>query len=164
MHIRRAVAVSAVLLAGVLNVRAQNLPSGLSQSGGTVMMQTIPDYSSNPAETGPSFSHEQRPGQIRFLSAADHDLFLRAFDAADRGDWLTARSLAAQGRDPIARRLIDWGYMLHKNSGASFSDIDSFLKTSPDWPGRDTLFARAEAALDLNMTPAQVVAWFGSRQ
>src|SRR6185437_631654 len=129
MRIRRAVAVSTVLLAGVLSVRAQNLPSGLSQSGSTVMMQPIPDYDSNPAETGPSFSHEQRPGQIRYLSATDHDLYTRAFDAANRGDWLTARSLAAQGRDPVARRLIDWRYMLDKNSGASFSDIDSFLKT-----------------------------------
>jgi len=164
MRIRRAVSISAVLLAGALNANAQNLPSGLSQSGSTVMMQPIPDYSSNPAETGPSFSHEQRPGQIHFLSATDHDLYMRAFDAADRGDWLTARSLAAQGRDPVARRLIDWRYMLDRNSGANFADIDSFLKTSQDWPGRDTLNARAEAALDLNMTPTQVIAWFGSRQ
>jgi soluble lytic murein transglycosylase len=163
MSFRRAVAVFAVLLAGALTVRAQNLPAGLTQSGSVVMMQPIPDYDSNPAETGPSISHEQRPGQIHYLSAADHDLYTRAFDAADRGDWIDARALAGQGRDPMARRLIDWRYLLDKNSGASFGEIDAFLKANPDWPARDTLYARAEAALDLNMTPAQVIAWFGGR-
>jgi soluble lytic murein transglycosylase len=163
MSFRRAAAVFAMLLAGALNVQAQNLPSGLSQSGGVVTMQPIPDYDTNPAETGPTISHEQRPGQIHYLSAADHDLYTRAFDAADRGSWLDARALAGQGHDPMARRLIDWRYLLDKNSGASFSEIDAFLKANPDWPARDTLYARAEAALDLNMTPAQVIAWFGGR-
>jgi soluble lytic murein transglycosylase len=163
MSIRRALVVFGMLLAAVLDVRAQSLPSGLSQSGGVVMMQPIPDYDANPAETGPSISHEQRAGQVHYLSAADHDLYTRAFDAADHGDWLTARSLAGQGHDPIARRLIDWRYLLDKNSGASFSEIDAFLKANPEWPARDTLYARAEAALDLNMTAPQVIAWFGGR-
>jgi soluble lytic murein transglycosylase len=164
MRIRRTLAVIVVVFAaGVLDVEAQSLPSGLSQSGGVVMMQPIPDYDTNPAETGPSISHEQRPGQIRFLSPTDHDLYTRAFESADRGNWLDARALAAQGHDSIARRLIDWRYLLDKNSGASFSEIDAFLKANPDWPARDTLYARAEAALDLNMTSPQVIAWFGSR-
>ena len=97
MSFRRALSVVAVLLAGVLTVRAQTLPSGLTQSGSVVMMQPIPDYDSNPAETGPSISHEQRPGQIHYLSAADHDLFTRAFDAADRGDWLTRTVAGGSG-------------------------------------------------------------------
>jgi len=63
----------------------------------------------------------------------------------------------------MASRLIQWRYVLDKNSGASFADADGFLKNNPDWPLRDTMFARAEAAIDLNMTPSAVIAWFGGR-
>jgi soluble lytic murein transglycosylase len=71
--------------------------------------------------------------------------------------------LAAQGHDAMASRLIQWRYVLDKYSGASFSDIDGFLKNNPDWPLRDAVFARAEAAMDPNMTPAAVIMWFGDR-
>ena len=97
------------------------------------------------------------------LSAADHDLYEHAFDAADRGDWIAARGLADQGHDSSARLLIQWRYLLDKNSGATFADISEFLKNYPDWPNRDTLFARAERAMDPAMDPHAIVAWFGDR-
>ncbi|MEJ1970792.1 MAG: lytic transglycosylase domain-containing protein [Rhizomicrobium sp.] len=50
-----------------------------------------------------------------------------------------------------------------KNSGASFSDIDGFLRNNPNWPLRDTILARAEVALDPNTAPQSVAAWFGDR-
>jgi soluble lytic murein transglycosylase len=125
------------------------------------MMQPIQDYEG--ADNGPSISPERHAALIHVLSATDRDLYTRAFDAADRGDWLGARGLASQGRDGAGRRLIEWRYLLDKNSGASFDEINAFLKSNPDWPNRDSLYSRAEAALDLNMTPPQVIAWFGSR-
>ncbi|HWA90774.1 MAG TPA: lytic transglycosylase domain-containing protein [Rhizomicrobium sp.] len=157
----RAFLALAALLAGAAAVAAQNLPAGLTQQGSVIMMQPIQDYDG--ADNGLQVSGERHAGRLHFFSAADHDLYSRAFDAADRGDWLAARALAGQGRDGAAKRLIDWRYLLDKNSGASFDEINAFLKANPDWPGRDTLYARAEAALDLNMTPSQVVAWFGTR-
>lgn len=159
----RAVLALTALLLGAVAVSAQtsSLPPGLSQQGGVIMMQPIQDYEG--ADNGLQVSAERHTGRIHFFGGADHDLYSRAFDAADRGDWLAARALAAQGRDSAAKRLIDWRYLLDKNSGASFDEINAFLKASPDWPARDSLFARAEAALDLNMTPAQVIAWFGTR-
>jgi soluble lytic murein transglycosylase len=98
------------------------------------------------------------------LSQQDHDLFTRAFDAASRGDWIAAKALADQGHDPIAHRLIQWRYLLDKNSGASFADISAFLRANPEWPARDTLFARAEKAMDPTMDPHAIVAWFGDRE
>jgi soluble lytic murein transglycosylase len=153
-------ALTALLLGGIA-VSAQNLPSGLTQQGSVIMMQPIQDYEG--ADNGLSVSGERHAGRLHFFSAADHDLYTRAFDAADRGDWLAARALAGQGRDGAAKRLVEWRALLDKNSGASFDEINVFLKANPDWPGRDTLFSRAEAALDLNMTPSQVIAWFGTR-
>ncbi len=161
MTANRAMAVLAALLSGVLAARAQApaLPAGLTQSGGVIMMQPIDEN----ADNGPTVDPERRAGQIHVLSTADHDLYTRAFEAADHGDWFAARALADQGHDATARRLIQWRYLLDKNSGASFTEIDGFLKNNPDWPMRDTLFSRAEAALDLNMSPAAVIAWFGGR-
>ncbi|MEI9994001.1 MAG: transglycosylase SLT domain-containing protein [Rhizomicrobium sp.] len=136
------------------------LPSGLTQQGGVVMMQPIPDGSS---DAGFTLDRERRPSPVRALSAADHDLYTRAFDAADRGDWGAARALAGQGHDATATRLITWRYILDKNSGASFAEIDQFLKNNPAWPLRDTLLARAEVAMDPAMAPGAALAWFGDR-
>jgi len=159
----RTLAACVVLLSGGTKVCAQtsNLPPGLTQNGSVVMMQPIQDYEG--ADNGPTISPERHTALIHILSATDHDLFSRAFDDADHGDWIGAQGLAQQGRDGAAKRLVEWRYLLDKNSGASFDQINAFLKANPDWPNRDTLYSRAEAALDLNMTPAQVIAWFGSR-
>ena len=138
-----------------------DLPSGLVRQGNTIMMQPIAD--SDEGRATQSFGGERRPGLVRYLSAADHDLYNRALDAAARGDWTGARGLASQGHDPIAGKIIEWRYLLDKNCGASFGEISTFLKDNPDWPDRDVLFARAESAMDPTMEPHAVVAWFGDR-
>jgi soluble lytic murein transglycosylase len=143
---------------------AKALPHGLSRSGDVVMMQPIPDGSSE----GSSLS-ETRPSRLRVLSAADHDLFARAFAAADKGDWAGARALGQQGANPTARRLLEWRYAMDRNSGATFTEIDGVIKDTESrgsagtWPLRGTLQARAEAAITPDMAPAEVVAWFASR-
>jgi soluble lytic murein transglycosylase len=143
---------------------AQTLPEGLTRQGNVVMMQPIPDGTSEGdagALSGP------RPSKLHYLSAADHDLFVRAFEAAGHGDWTGARALAAQGQNPVARQLVEWRYALDKNSGASFTDIDTVIKATEaktgTWPLRGTLQARGETAIDPNMPPAQVIAWFGAK-
>ena len=147
--------------AAILAATAQTtLPGGLTQSGGVIMMQPIPDGST---DSGFVVDRERRPSPVHVLSAGDHDLYTRAFDAADRGDWTAARALAAQGHDAMAARLIQWRYVLDRNSGAPFADIDGFSRNNPDWPLRETMQPRAETALDPNMTPAAIMAWFGSR-
>jgi soluble lytic murein transglycosylase len=136
------------------------LPNGLVQSGSVIMMQPIPDNSS---DNGILTDRERRPSPVHVLTPADHDLYTRAFDAADRGDWTAARALAAQGHDAIAARLIQWRYVLDKNGGASFSEIDGFLRNNPDWPLRDAILVRGETALDPNTSPTAVTAWFADR-
>src|SRR6266516_1820206 len=97
----RAAFLAAALVSGVLFARAEDtLPPGLVRSGGVIMMRPISD-----GETpNPISSHQRRPGTIRVLSSSDHELFIRAFVAADRGDWALALSLATQGHDGTARK------------------------------------------------------------
>jgi soluble lytic murein transglycosylase len=142
---------------------AQTLPSGLSRSGDVVMMQPIPDNS-----TGGTGLSGPRPSRLRFLTPPEHDLFVRAFEAASKGDWQAARALASQGQNSTAKRLLEWRYAMDRNSGASFAEIDAVIrdtdaKGAAAWPLRGTLQARAEAAMDPDMPPSQVVAWFGSK-
>ena len=151
------------LLLGAIAAQAQGtLPEGLKQQGGVVMMQPIQD-SDQPNDAQPAGPNEHRAGASHVLGAADHDLYVRAFEAADRGDWPTARGLAGQGHDAMASRLVQWRYLLDKNSGAPFAEIDAFLKANPEWPLRTALFVRAETALDAATGPAAVIAWFAGR-
>ena len=142
----------------------QPLPAGLTRQGGVIMMQPIPD--SEDTERGekvPPPSTNRHPGPVQVLSATDHDLYAKAFDAADHGDWTAARGLADRGHDPIARRILIWRYLTARDGGASFDEISRFLRDYPDWPLRDVLFARAEQAMPATMEPGASIAWFAGR-
>jgi soluble lytic murein transglycosylase len=104
-----------------------------------------------------------RPSTAKVLSAADHDIFLKAYSAAAKGDWVGAIAWGDQGSDTTARQLLQWKYVLDRNSGASFTDIDAMMKTAATWPLKGTLQARAEAAITPEMTAEQIVAWFSAR-
>lgn len=163
---KRLAALRTALLLGCLcgaaaaQTPGDGLPPGVVRSGNVVTMAPIPDAEDAAAPNG---GGERRAGLIHVLSAADHELYEHALDAADRGDWIAARGLADQGHDPIARQIVQWRYLLDRNSGASFTEIDAFLRNYPDWPNRDTLYARAEKAMDPNMEAHAVLAWFGDR-
>src|SRR5690348_15699445 len=161
-RIRSLLLAGAAVVLGVSPVLAQSsvrldLAPGPSQRSNTVTMAPIA------GNTVPGLNAERRQGRIRVLSAQDHDLYLKAFAAGERGDWIAARGLANQGHDPMARRIIEWRYLMDKNSGATFADISAFLRANPDWPSRDVLFTRAEAAMDPNMQPQAVIAFFSGR-
>src|SRR4051812_4198943 len=113
---------------------------------------------------GVSINTERRAGFARVLSPADHTLYLQAYWATEHDDWNTAFTLAARGHDPTARRFIEWRYLLDKDSRAPFDRIAAFLRANPDWPARDTLYARAEAAMPSNTPPQTVLTFFGGRE
>lgn len=133
-------------------------PAATPNLSGVRMMAPIPDSGSDFSYTG---RHHFGP---RVLGDADHAAFMQAFASAERGDWGNARAYAAQGKDKTARDLITWQYLLDETSGASFDEIDSFLRAHPTWPRRDALFARAEKAMYDGMDGNSVVTWFGSRE
>ena len=143
------------------NQSATGLPPGLVRQGGVVMMQPISE--SDTGAAAQVFGGERRAPAVRTLTAADHDVFERAVGAALAGNWLEARTVAAQARNPVISRLIAWAYVSQKNSGASFGEIAQFLKDFPGWPDRDKILARAEEAMPPGMDAQTVIAWFADR-
>ena len=69
-----------------------------------------------------------RAGNLHVLSAADHDIFIRAFALAAKSDWAGAMTLGNEGQDTTARQLLQWKYALDRDSGAKFADVDAALK------------------------------------
>src|SRR6185437_6698021 len=104
-----------------------------------------------------------RPAGIHVLSAADHQIFTRAFALAAEGDWAKALAVGNQGQDTTARQLLQWRYALDRNSGAKFSDIDAVIKMAANWPSRGSLYARAEAAITRDMPAETILRWFNGR-
>ena len=137
--------------------------AALAQSAAVVMMPPV-----QPMASGDSGISGARPSTIRVLSAADRDLYLRAYAAGASHDWAGAMALANQGKDSVARQLLQWRYALDRESGATFTEIDAVMKFAASWPLKGTLQARAEAAIQPDpsqpsaMTPEQTIAWFAA--
>jgi soluble lytic murein transglycosylase len=104
-----------------------------------------------------------RPAGLHVLSVADHQIFTRAFAAAAEGDWSKALSVGDQGQDSVARQLLQWRYVMDRNSGAKFAEIDAVIRLAANWPGRASLYARGEAAITRDMSSDAILRWFNGR-
>jgi soluble lytic murein transglycosylase len=93
------------------------------------------------------------------LSDDDHEFYVKAFKAADDGDWDEVRRLVAQGKDPLANKVLRW-LELQQSGTAQFEDITAFIDANPDWPAQDSLIRGAEEALVDRSDDTVVMAWF----
>src|SRR5215470_16476841 len=94
------------------------------------------------------------------LSAADIETYRAAFAAAHAERWGTARSLAAQGQDPLLAKAVEWYVLLRPESNASFDEIASFVAGNPSWPSLNALRERAEEALPEHASAGRAIEWF----
>ncbi|HJR57570.1 MAG TPA: transglycosylase SLT domain-containing protein [Rhizomicrobium sp.] len=108
-----------------------------------------------------AYAAPPKPSTVRVLSANDRAIYQRAYEAAEKGDWVGARALAGMGANPLPRQLLEWRYALQGN--ATFEEIDAVLKSTAGWPGRALLVSRAEQAILPETDPSGIIAWFGTR-
>lgn len=87
-------------------------------------------------------------------------LIRQAASAIDRGQWLQARTLAAQASDPVAKKLITYLYLISGRADPSFAEIAAFLIANPNWPSQRELIVRAEHSLPDDMPLRERVEWF----
>jgi soluble lytic murein transglycosylase len=107
---------------------------------------------------------ERRPAAASVLTQDDEARLARAMELVDKSDWQAARQAVGEARDPLPIKLVDWYWLRVQGGGASFADIDAFMRANPHWPDRATLQRRAEEALNEAIPDHKVVAWFAERQ
>lgn len=83
-----------------------------------------------------------------------------ALDAANRGDWASARAAQAQAPDLGAKKLISWRITADRGRMPGFSELDAALTDLDGYPRVTDLRTRAEEQIDVaGMTPAAKIAW-----
>ncbi|HZS82685.1 MAG TPA: lytic transglycosylase domain-containing protein [Stellaceae bacterium] len=94
-----------------------------------------------------AFSLGASLARAELLSSADRQIYRNAFAAARSGNWAAAAREAAQGKDPLPRKVLRWLEMKSGGNGIAFSEIAEFLDHNPDWPSQKRLRQRAEEEL-----------------
>ena len=80
-----------------------------------------------------------------------------AYAAQAKGNWDAALNLAAPAGQ-VAVDLIQWDRL--RAGRGQFSEAIAFLKRRPDWPGLPYLRQRAEATIEADAAPNDVIAFF----
>ncbi len=96
------------------------------------------------------------------LAAGDRSRLEQAFQAAKSGKWRRARSLAGKTSSSIGRKLIDWLYLSDRATRIDFETLARFIDANPDWPKRNTLLLKAEAAMGRSTGFDRRLAWFAA--
>jgi soluble lytic murein transglycosylase len=94
------------------------------------------------------------------LALSDKQVVKQAFLAAERGQWVQTRRLAAKVKEPVAEKLLAWLDYSWPGTNASFSKIAAFVKENPDWPKQETLKNNIEEAMPVNFTADEILDWF----
>lgn len=74
------------------------------------------------------------------------------------------RALIKGSSDPRDKNLQRWLTVSDEASGASFDEIDQFLRSNPGWPRQGTIQALAEKRMPPALAPPAVVAWFAGKE
>ena len=83
----------------------------------------------------------------------------QALAAAQANRFTEAEALAAQA-DPLARKLVQFGRLQNRGSGASAAELVAWIDANPDWPLPETLARRAEEALLIEPNDALLLRQF----
>lgn len=98
------------------------------------------------------------------LTAADEELYTRAFRSAAHGRWDRAVRLAGQARDPLPAKILTWMRLSHGKAKLSLAELESFIAANPTWPRQKSLQIRLEKAMREGVPDSRVVALFKTRR
>jgi soluble lytic murein transglycosylase len=119
----------------------------LSLVGSTALIVTLP--LSGPVLAAPEVSRSA-------VSAAD---------AAFKGNYADAGTLAERSGDPAAAKLVELIYLINNWREAGYRRIMTFLDAAPQWPMSETLLKRAEQSLYAGRASTEIVlAHFAERK
>ena len=88
----------------------------------------------------------------------------RAFAAMMKSRWPLAVAAYKDVKDPLLRKILRWYRLQSRTGGASFDQIDRFMKANPHWPLQVRLSYRAEYAMAWRARDRAVLAFFKDRK
>ena len=87
----------------------------------------------------------------------------RAFTAMMKSRWPLAVAAYKDVKDPLLRKVVRWYRLQSRTGGASFAQINRFMKSNPHWPLQLRLRYRAENAMARGARDREVLAFFKDR-
>ncbi len=100
------------------------------------------------------------PGRSQEPSGADVAILGQALDLVDRKQSFAARQLAATSRSQLVRDLVLYFDLRRKSAEGDFRSIADLLARHPDWPNKERIQIKAEAALTGAESPQALIAHF----
>jgi soluble lytic murein transglycosylase len=102
-------------------------------------------------------------GAAEALDAAGRDKATKALAAAQAGQYDWAAAILRGTDEPLLRVYLDWLRLRDGSTKPSFASYSTFLRAHPDWPASVQLQARAEDAIDSNVSNAARLEFFADR-
>lgn len=94
-------------------------------------------------------------------SRADVDAnTVRAMQALRQKQWIAARDIVAQDKDPLGVKLYQWLFLTREESKDYPTMQAQFIRSNPDWPSISTLSLSFEKNMPKTMSPKEITAWF----
>ncbi len=97
------------------------------------------------------------------LPPAEFEALTRAFEAADKGEWATVRSIEGLLQDPVAQKLVIWR-IATADENTSFRELSGAVRLLDGWPDANAMLRDAEYALgDMAagaIGSAEIARWF----
>jgi len=97
------------------------------------------------------------------VSKNDKSAAKKALAAGKRSKWTEFRKHQNRVKNPVLNKALYWHLLTSPNSGASFLEIDGFMKANTAWPQRRRMLIRAEQVMPHTLEDAAVFKWFGDR-
>ena len=113
------------------------------------------------ASAMPVESAKDQDAAAPLLSQGDRKIYARALKLARGGRFEEARALSRTARDPGLGKVVLWlDFSTPRKDAGIFAVMATFLRSNPDWPGRQALRQHAEMVMPADLPDARVLSWF----
>ncbi|MCQ8185415.1 lytic transglycosylase domain-containing protein [Parvularcula maris] len=99
-----------------------------------------------------------------YLSREEARVLRDVFESVDDRRYTHARESRLVLQDPLARAMANWKLLSSSALDLTLAEYDVFLDQHPGWPNPITLQRKAEALMDEDTPPEEVVAFFERRE
>jgi len=95
---------------------------------------------------------------------AAQDTYKKAFTAMNKGNFSSAASMAATGKDPLLNKILTGYVMAQPDNNHSFMNIISFIEKNPSWSGIRGIQLIAEQKMPDDLPTDYVLKFFKDRE